>query len=110
MAETTVYLALAAKSNSAYAGYLSAIKEIRTNGPKPVPLHLRNASTSLHKEWGYGRGYKYPHAFPGGWTPQDYLPPELVGRRFYHPKDQGEEPRLTAWLKSLKKKKDSGGE
>jgi putative ATPase len=102
MAEATVYLALAPKSNSAYAGYLSAIKEIRTNGPKPVPLHLRNASTSLQREWGYGQGYKYPHAYPEAWVEQDYMPPELKGRTFYNPKAQGHEERLNMWTRRLK--------
>jgi len=103
LAETAVYLALAPKSNSTYAAYLSAQKEIRHNGPKPVPLHLKNASTTLQKEWGYGQGYKYPHLYPGAWIEQEYLPSELAGRRFYEPKDQGQEPRLLAWLRKRKK-------
>ena len=104
LAETVVYLALAPKSNSSYSAYLAAQKEIRDNGRKPVPLHLRNPSTSLHKQWGYGHGYKYPHAYPGSFVSQEYLPDGLQGRRFYHPKDQGQEPRLLAWLKSRLKK------
>ena len=103
LAEAAVYLALAPKSNSTYAAYLSAQKEIRHNGPRPVPLHLRNASTTLQKEWGYGQGYKYPHLYPGAWIEQEYLPSELAGRRFYEPKDQGQEPRLLAWLRKRKK-------
>jgi putative ATPase len=103
LAETVVYLALAPKSNSSYAAYLAAQKEIRTNGPKPVPLHLRNPSTSLHKEWGYGQGYKYPHAFPESWVEQDYLPAELLVKKFFHPKNQGFEPRLLAWLRKKRK-------
>lgn len=102
MAETTVYLALAAKSNSAYAGYLSALKEIRTNGPRPVPLHLRNAATSLQKDWGYGQGYKYPHAYPDAWVEQDYLPQELEKRVFYQAKTAGYEERLNLWTRKLK--------
>lgn len=102
MAETAVYLALAPKSNSAYAGYLSAQKEIRTNGPKPVPLHLRNASTALQREWGFGQGYKYPHAYPEAWVEQDYLPPELKGRVFYQAKNLGHEERLNLWLRRAK--------
>ncbi|MDR2696421.1 MAG: replication-associated recombination protein A [Deltaproteobacteria bacterium] len=103
MAETVVYLALARKSNSAYAAYLNAAKEVRANGPQPVPLHLRNPSTQLHKEWGYGKEYRYPHDYPQAWVEQEYLPPELEGRRFYQPKDQGEEARLSAWWRKLKK-------
>jgi len=103
MAQTVVYLALAPKSNSTYAAYRTAQKEVRENGPKPVPLHLRNATGSLQREWGYGRGYLYPHNFPKSWADQDYLPNELAGRKFYHAKDQGEEPRLLSWLKQFKK-------
>jgi len=104
LAETVCYLALAPKSNSAYAGYLAAKQEIRENGLKPVPLHLRNPSTSLHKKWGYGQGYKYPHSYPGAWIEQDYLPQKVQNRSYYKPKDQGLEPRLNLWLQSLKKK------
>ena len=100
LAETTLYLALAPKSNSAYAGYLAALQEIRRNGPQPVPLHLRNASTGLQKEWGYGKGYKYPHAYPDAWVHQEYLPAEVTNRHFYQGKHQGEEPGLHAWLKN----------
>lgn len=100
LAETVVYLALAPKSNSTYAAYATVQKEVRQNGVHPVPLHLRNASTSLQKEWGYGRNYQYPHAFPGSWVEQQYLPDPLEGRRFYEPKDQGAEPRLLAWIKA----------
>jgi len=105
MAQTAVYLALAPKSNSTYAAYRTAQKEVRENGPKPVPLHLRNATSALQKEWGYGRGYLYPHSFPKGWADQDYLPTELNGRVFYHPKDQGTEPKLLAWLRQFKKQR-----
>jgi putative ATPase len=104
LAETVCYLALAPKSNSAYAGYLSAQKEIRENGLQPVPLHLRNPSSSLHKKWGYGHGYKYPHAYPGSWVEQEYLPQGVQNRVFYQPKDQGLEPRLNQWLQNLKRK------
>lgn len=102
MAEAAVYLALAPKSNSTYAGYLAAMKEVRTSGPKPVPLHLRNASTSLQKEWGYGQGYKYPHAYPEGWVEQDYLPAELKGRIFYQARTAGHEERLCTWLRKVR--------
>ena len=99
LAEVAVYLAIAPKSNSTYAALHAVRKEVRENGPQPVPLHLRNASTALQREWGYGRNYKYPHSFPGSWVRQPYLPVELEGRSFYAPKDQGAEPRLYAWLK-----------
>lgn len=99
LAETCVYLALARKSNSTYAAYMNASKEVKTNGPQPVPMHLRNATTKLQKEWGFGKGYLYPHNYPEGWVEQDYLPPEVTVRRYYAPKSHGEEARLAAWWK-----------
>ncbi|MDR3362585.1 MAG: replication-associated recombination protein A [Desulfovibrio sp.] len=103
LAETVVYLALARKSNASYAAYLNAAREVKLNGARPVPLHLRNPSTSLQKEWGYGKEYKYPHNYPESWIEQSYLPPELEGRRFYQPRDNGEEPRLSQWWRRLHK-------
>lgn len=104
LSQTVVYLALARKSNSSYAAFLTAQREIRLNGAKAVPLHLRNASTKLQKEWGYGREYKYPHNFPQGWVEQDYLPQELLGRHFYQPRDNGDEARLTQWWRKFPRK------
>lgn len=101
IAETVVYLALARKSNASYAAYLNAAREVKSNGPKPVPLHLRNATTAMQKDWGYGKGYKYPHDAPGGWIEQDYLPEELAGRRFYQPRGNGAEDRLNQWWRTL---------
>ena len=105
LAETTVYLALAPKSNSTYSAYLAAKKELVGQGMKPVPAHLRNPATKLQKQWGFGEGYKYPHAYPGSWVEQEYLPKELVGLKFYHERDQGQEPKLAARLKGLPKAK-----
>jgi putative ATPase len=104
LAETCVYLALAPKSNSSYAGYLAAQKDIKLNGAHPVPMHLRNPASKLQKEWGFGKGYKYPHNYPNAWVEQEYLPPELAGRRFYQAKDEGAEKRLTVWWKNLKRR------
>ncbi len=103
LSETVVYLALAPKSNTTYAAYHTVKQEIRQNGMLPVPLHLRNATSAIQKEWGYGRNYKYPHSFPKAWVEQSYLPPELSERSFYQSKEQGEEPRLNAWLKGQKR-------
>lgn len=103
LAETVTYLALAKKSNTSYAAYLNAAREVKLNGARPVPLHLRNPSTQLHKEWGYGKEYKYPHNYTESWIEQSYLPTELEGRRFYQPRDNGEEPRLSQWWRKLHK-------
>ena len=101
LAETVVYLALARKSNSTYAAYYKAAKEVRENGPEPVPLHLRNAVTAMHKAWGYGKGYKYPHNFPDAWVKQQYLPEQLAGSQYYHPTAHGEEARIASWWKRV---------
>ncbi|OXS28516.1 MAG: recombinase RarA [Desulfovibrio sp. MES5] len=103
LAETVTYLAMARKSNASYAAYLNAQREIKLNGPRPVPLHLRNPSTQLQKEWGYGKEYKYPHNYPDSWIDQSYLPQGLEGRRFYQPRDNGEEPRLSQWWRKIHK-------
>ena len=83
LAETTIYLATCKKDNSAYLAIDEALAKVRETGNLPVPLHLRNAPTSLMKELGYADGYKYPHDYPGHWVAQQYLPDELVGTEFW---------------------------
>ncbi len=56
----------------------------------------------VQKDWGYGQGYKYPHAYPEAWVEQEYLPPELKGRVLYQAKPQGHEERLALWTRKLK--------
>ena len=83
LAETTIYLATCKKDNSAYLAIDEALAKVRETGNLPVPLHLRNAPTSLMKELGYSDGYKYPHDFPGHWIEQQYMPDELQGTVFW---------------------------
>ena len=83
LAETTIYLATCKKDNSAYLAIDAALAKVRETGNLPVPLHLRNAPTSLMKELGYSDGYKYPHDFPGHWVEQQYLPDELKSTVFW---------------------------
>lgn len=83
LAETTIYLATCKKDNSAYLAIDEALAKVRETGNLPVPLHLRNAPTSLMKDLGYSDGYKYPHDFPGHWVAQQYLPDELKGTTFW---------------------------
>lgn len=83
LAETTIYLATCKKDNSAYLAIDAALAKVHETGNLPVPLHLRNAPTSLMKDLGYSDGYKYPHDFPGHWVAQQYLPDELVGTEFW---------------------------
>ena len=83
LAETTIYLATCKKDNSAYLAIDEALAKVRETGNLPVPLHLRNAPTSLMKDLGYSDGYKYPHDFPNHWVEQQYLPNELTGTEFW---------------------------
>jgi len=94
LAEACVYLATSAKSNSAYLGIDSALATVRQTGNLPVPLHLRNAPTQLMKELGYSDGYKYPHDYPGHFTPQQYLPDALTAQRFWHAQHSPSEQKL----------------
>ena len=84
LAEAAVYLATSPKSNSAYLGIDAALALVRQTGNLPVPLHPRNAPTKLMADLGYHDGYKYPHDYPGHFTPQQYLPDELKDRRLWH--------------------------
>ena len=84
LAECAVYLATSPKSNSAYLGIDAALALVRETGNQPVPLPIRNAPTQLMKELGYHDGYKYPHDYPGHFTPQQYMPDELQDRRLWH--------------------------
>ena len=105
LAEATVYLATAPKSNSAMRALEAAREEVREKGAVPVPLHLRNAPTHLMRELGYGRGYLYPHDHPDAFVEQQYLPDGLRGG-YYSPSGRGYEreigERLRRWWKGRK--------
>ncbi len=94
LAEATVYLALAPKSNSAYAALGAATRELQqAAGPGRVPSHLQSASHPGERKLGIGVGYQYPHDQPGHWVAQRYLPDGLEGG-YYRPSDQGREPEI----------------
>lgn len=93
LSECTVYLATSPKSNSAYLAVDAAIECVRQTGNLPVPLHLRNAPTSLMKDMGYGRDYKYSHDYPGNFVIQQFMPDQLGHRTFWHPCDNPAEMR-----------------
>ncbi|HZD72467.1 MAG TPA: replication-associated recombination protein A [Actinomycetota bacterium] len=98
LAEATVYLALAPKSNSAYKALGDATEELRAAPPGKVPSHLQTATFRGERKLGIGVGYVYPHDHPGHWVPQNYLPEGLRGG-YYRPSDQGREPALAEqWL------------
>jgi putative ATPase len=97
LAEAVVYLALAPKSNSAYAALGEATRELEEARPGRVPGHLQSASYPGERKLGIGVGYVYPHDHPGHWVAQRYLPEGLRGG-YYRPSDQGQEARLAeAW-------------
>ena len=95
LAEATVYLATSPKSNSAYDGINSAIELVRQTGNLPVPLHLRNAPTKLMKQLGYGKDYKYAHAYKGNFVEQQFMPDELKDTRIWHPQNNPSESKLS---------------
>ncbi|MDA0328885.1 MAG: replication-associated recombination protein A [Gemmatimonadetes bacterium] len=99
LAQATVYLATAPKSNSAYSGWKAALGRARETPSAPVPLHLRNAPTGLMKELGYGDGYRYDPSESDGVSDQRYLPESLHGERFYHPGRFGFEKTIAERLK-----------
>jgi putative ATPase len=103
LAQATIYLALAPKSNAVYAAFDAARQDVAERPAEPVPPHIRNAPTRLMKDLGYGRGYRYAHDFADARVDQEHLPEALRGRRYYHPTDRGLEAdlgrRLADWLR-----------
>jgi putative ATPase len=111
LAEAAIYMAAAPKSNALYTAYSAAREDVMATRNDPVPLHLRNAVTSLMREQDYGKGYVYAHdqyqgepdpadpLRPPPGRPQDYLPECLRDRAYYHPSGQGAEAGIRAWLR-----------
>jgi putative ATPase len=88
LAEATIYLASAPKSNTVKTSYFAALQDVEQTRADPVPLHLRNAVTPLMRSLGYGRGYKYAHNYEGGVVEQQHLPDNLSGRRYFQPTER----------------------
>ncbi|MBO5445556.1 MAG: replication-associated recombination protein A [Muribaculaceae bacterium] len=102
LAECTVYLATSPKSNSAYLSIDKALELVRNTGDLPVPLHLRNAPTSLMKEMGYGQEYKYAHNYANHYADQQYLPDGLQGTQLWTPQPNPAESKLAAYMRQLR--------
>jgi putative ATPase len=104
LAEATVYIATANKSNSAYLAIDAALEDVRSGRTLPVPPHLRDANYKGAERLGHGQGYKYAHDHPGHFVPQDYLG---ASRRYYEPSEQGVEKkireRVEKWREQLEK-------
>ncbi len=107
LAQATIFLAVAAKSNASYSAFNAAMKDIRSLPSYEVPKHLRNAPTPLMQKLDYGKDYRYAHnekdAYAAG---ECYLPDELVGRKYYFPTDQGLEKKIGEKLDYLRAKDD----
>jgi putative ATPase len=106
LAQATVYLATAPKSNRVYRAFGEATAAANEYPAEAVPLHIRNAPTGLMKELGYGDGYRYAHDYAGAYTAQEYLPDALRGARWYDPTDSGYEKTVKErieWWQRLKR-------
>ncbi len=101
LAQAAVYIASAPKSNASYLGIKEAMKDIEEGQLMPVPDHLKDSSYKGAGRLGRGKGYRYPHDFPGHYTAQDYLPQK---REYYRPSEQGEEKKIKDRLAGLKKR------
>jgi putative ATPase len=108
LSQAATYLSLAPKSNAAYKAIDAALDDVRREGNKPPPPHLRDASYRGARELGHGVGYRYPHT-SGGWVDQQYLPDELSGRRYYVP-IRGVESELAARLDEIRRQAADGDE
>jgi len=101
LSECVIYLATSPKSNSAYEAIDKAIALVKNTGDLPVPLHIRNAPTKLMKEIGYGKDYKYAHAYDNNFVEQEFLPKEILNEKIYQPQNNATEikilERLQKW-------------
>jgi len=104
LAQAVIYLAVAAKSNATYVAYKKALSAVKQTGSLEVPMHLRNAPTSLMKDLDYGKNYRYAHDEEGGYAAgEQYLPDALINEQFYMPVDRGLEIKIAekmAYLRS----------
>ena len=104
LAQITLYLAVAAKSDAAYAALNAARELVRSQPAEPVPMQLRNASTRAMKQWGYGAGYQHAHQAPDALVEMECLPDALRGTEFYHPVNRGLEAKIRERLAELRKR------
>ena len=101
LAEATVYLATSPKSNSTYMAINKAMAVVRETGNLPVPLHLRNAPTSLMKELDYGKDYKYAHDFEDNFVEDNFFPEQLNQKKFWEPQNNATENKIKEWMRKL---------
>ena len=105
LSEAAIYLATSPKSNSSIVAIDNAIATVKSEGDLPVPLHIRNAPTTLMKNLGYGKEYKYAHSYSGNFIQDNFLPEEIKGTVFYdpgaNPKEEDVRKRLSAIWKDI---------
>lgn len=94
LAQAIIAVCESPKSNSVVSALTACVSDAEKGGFQPVPVHLRDTHYAGHERLGSGAEYKYPHDYPGHWVAQDYMPPEVRGRKYYIPSDQGQELKL----------------
>ena len=109
LAQITVYLAQAPKSNALYRGYAEVVEDVAKTRNEPVPLQLRNAPTRLMKDLDYGKGYRYAHQEPARVADMQCLPDNLADRRYYQPTSEGFEKEVAERLRRLERLKNQQG-
>lgn len=105
LSQCAIYLASSPKSNAAVVAIGEALSAVRRYGDLPVPLQIRNAPTTLMKNMGYGKNYEYSHSYENNFSPQEYLPKEIAGKKFFEPGKNTREEELRKFLKNLWKDK-----
>ncbi|MDZ4810943.1 MAG: replication-associated recombination protein A [Bacteroidota bacterium] len=105
LSQCVTYLAASPKSNAAVVAIGEALSAVKKYGNLPVPLHIRNAPTKLMKNLDYGKNYEYSHSYDNNFSPQEYLPKEIAGKKFYDPGKNAREEELRKFLKNLWKDK-----
>lgn len=105
LSQCAIYLACSVKSNASYMAIERALETVRRHGDLEVPLHLRNAPTSLMKKLDYGKGYQYAHQFPDHFSEQEYLPEQVAGTPFYDPAKNPREEEMRQFLRQRWNKK-----
>ena len=105
LSQCATYLAASPKSNAAVAAIGEAMSIVKKTGDLPVPLHIRNAPTKLMKDLGYGKEYAYSHNYENNFSPQEYLPDAIAGKKIYDPGKNAREEELRKYLRQLWKEK-----
>jgi len=109
LAQSVIYMAAAAKSNAVYSAFNAVMADVKSLPSYDVPLHLRNAPTSLMKDLDYGKDYRYAHNEEGAYAlGVSYLPEELAGKQYYFPTDRGLEKKISEKLDYLRSLDDTG--